>query len=189
MSKSHYSVLVISAVYAAPPPPCFYCALCWRYNVRAQTTKNHLLLHTWQSSTYSTCLWGTTQTSNRYSTVSHSQRCNAICWGFFKKKAALRWDFQRLDVSVPAVTELMMMYSSSRQTPACDVSACRYAFGCLQSSLRGPGTSGALCSTNSRLHTVSSYHQGRPFRQNRLLYCISYIPRALEGMSLFVWNT
>lgn len=62
----------------------------------------------------------------------------------------LRWECRRLDVSVPGVTELMMMYTSSRQILACDVAACRYAFGSL------------------------SYHQGSPSRLNRLLQWISY---------------
>lgn len=99
------------------------------------------------------------QTSNRYSTVLYSQYCNAICWGFVEEKAVLCWESQHLDVSVPSVSELMMMYTSSRQILACDVAACRYAFGCLQSSLCGSGTSGALCFMSLLLHIIISLGQ------------------------------
>lgn len=84
----------------------------------------------------------------------------------------LRWECRRLDVSVPGVTELMMMYTSSRQILACDVAACRYAFGSLQSSLWGSGTSGALCSMSFQLHIILS--SGQPFQTDRLLQWISY---------------
>ena len=71
----------------------------------------------------------------------------------------LHWESERLDVSVPSVRELTMMYTSSRQIRACDVAACRYAFGCLQSSLCGSGTSGALCSMSFLLHIIISSGQ------------------------------
>lgn len=93
-----------------------------------------------------------------------------MCSGFVEKKAVLRWESQRLDVSVPSVTELMMMYTSSRQILVCDVAACRYAFGCLQSSLWGSGTSGALCSTCIMLHIIISSGQTFQTESAAVLY-------------------
>ena len=84
----------------------------------------------------------------------------------------LRWESQRLDVSVPSVTELTMVYTSSRQILACDVAACRYAFGCLQSSLCGSGTSGALCSVSFLLHIIISSGQTFQTQSAAALYLI-----------------
>lgn len=95
------------------------------------------------------------KTSNRHHTVSYSQYCNAICSGFVEEKAMLHWESRHLDVSVPSVSELMMMYSRTRQKLACDVAACRYAFGCQQSSLCGSGTSGSLCFMSLLLHIIT----------------------------------
>lgn len=153
---------------------------CDRDKNKAQTYTT--FYHNWQSSNYSTYLWGTMQTSNRYSTVLYSQYCNAICWGFVEEKAVLCWESQHLDVSVPSVSELMMMYTSSRQILACDVAACRYAFGCLQSSLCGSGTSGALCFMSLLLHIIISPGQTL---QSALAALLSLSP-SLSSLSLFM---
>lgn len=77
---------------------------------------------------------------------------------------------QHLDLSVPSATELMMMYTSSRQIPVCDVAACRYAFGSLQSSLWSSGTSGALRSTAILLHIITWSGQTFQTASAALLY-------------------
>lgn len=96
----------------------------------------------------------------------------------------LRWESERLDVSVPSVTELMMMYTSSRQIVVCDVAACRYAFGCLQSSLWGSGTSGALCSTSFLLHIIIS--SGQPFQTKSavVLHPIYTVDENIRGVRI-----
>lgn len=97
-------------------------------------------------------------TNLRQIVVSYSLYCNAICSGFVEDKAVLCWESRRLDAS-----ELMMMYTGSREILACDVAACK-AVSVAQWPL-------VLCASWVFCYT-SSYHRGRPFTVKSLLFSL-----------------
>lgn len=178
MRKSHF---VLAIKLFAIPPPCFLKVYCFW----ARATKDHF--H---------CLLGRVQLIQLAFQAQHKPPADTALshipstvmqyvQALWEEKAALRWESSAFGCFSTRCSELMMMNTSTRQIIACDVAACRYAFGRLQSSLWGPGTSGARRFTSFQLHIVISSRQ--TFQTKSTSVSVSPIKRRTLEDGMCLW--